>query len=221
MLANGRTVALVTPDARINWLCHPRPDSAALFADLLGGSPAGHFSVAPLRGGLPLGQRYKPGTMTVETRWSGLTVTDFLDETAVAGADGDPGNTLVRVLTGTGRATVEFTPRPEFGQVSIRLQPLGDGLVVLGSAEPMVLHAPGVEWTIVDDGGTDSAHATVDLGAFGGTLAMELRLGSTSVAGARDPDGRPADRHRTALDRVDDLPQAPRHAPATRCCAAR
>ena len=44
MLANGRTVALLTPDARVTWLCHPRPDSAAIFADLLGGSPAGHFT---------------------------------------------------------------------------------------------------------------------------------------------------------------------------------
>ena len=39
MLANGRTVALLTPDARVTWLCHPRPDSAAIFADLLGGTP--------------------------------------------------------------------------------------------------------------------------------------------------------------------------------------
>ena len=47
MLANGRTVALLTPDAKVTWLCHPRPDSSAIFADLLGGSPAGHFTVAP------------------------------------------------------------------------------------------------------------------------------------------------------------------------------
>src|SRR5690606_235154 len=40
MLANGRTVALLTPDAKLTWLCHPRPDSPAIFADLLGGSPA-------------------------------------------------------------------------------------------------------------------------------------------------------------------------------------
>jgi trehalose-phosphatase len=181
MLANGRTVALLTPDARVNWLCHPRPDSAALFADLLGGASAGHFTIAPERGGLPLGQRYRTGSMTVETRWSGLTVTDFLDEAAVAGSNGDPGNSLVRVLTGSVRAVLDFAPRPEFGQVAIRLQPLGDGLVVLGSAEPMVLYSPGIEWNVIDDGGTDSARATVDLAAAGGTVVLELRLGSTSV----------------------------------------
>ena len=61
MLANGSTVALLAPDARVTWLCHPRPDSAAIFADILGGSRAGYFSVAPERQGLPLGQRYRPG----------------------------------------------------------------------------------------------------------------------------------------------------------------
>ncbi len=46
MLSNGRTVALVAPDSTITWLCHPTPDSSAVFADLLGGPPAGHFTVA-------------------------------------------------------------------------------------------------------------------------------------------------------------------------------
>ena len=47
MLSNGSTVALLAPDAKVTWLCHPRPDSAAIFADILGGSRAGYFSVTP------------------------------------------------------------------------------------------------------------------------------------------------------------------------------
>jgi trehalose-phosphatase len=188
MLANGRTVALLTPEAKLTWLCHPKPDSPAIFADLVGGSPAGHFSVAPERGGLPLGQRYRTGTMTVETRWSGLTVTDWLDRPS---ADGVPGSsavitgdsTLVRVLSGTGRARLEFAPRPEFGQVPVQLQPLGDGLLVLGSNEPLTLYAPGVEWEIFDDGGYESARALVDLSAApDNTITLELRFGSHSLA---------------------------------------
>ena len=126
MLSNGSTVALLAPDAKVTWLCHPRPDSAAIFADILGGSPAGYFSVAPARDGIPLGQRYRPGTMTVETRWSGLTVTDWLEGGGAERRrrhDGEPRSsggcsTLVRVLTGTGVARLEFAPRPEFGQVA-------------------------------------------------------------------------------------------------------
>ena len=189
MLSNGSTVALLSPDAKVTWLCHPRPDSAAIFADILGGARAGYFSVAPERSGIPLGQRYRPGTMTVETRWSGVTVTDWL-EGEVPSCDngsgdetrsGGPGSTLVRVLTGTGTARLEFAPRPEFGQVAIRLQPDGDGLLVHGCNEPMTLLAPGVQWDVFDDGGHDTARAVVDLAATGGRILIELRFDSASV----------------------------------------
>jgi len=184
MLSNGRTVALVTPDARITWLCHPRPDSGAIFADLLGDSAAGHFTIQPERGGLPLGQRYRPGTMTVETRWSGLTVTDWLDQRpAGTGPHGlaAPGTALVRMLNGAARTRVEFAPRPEFGQLPIRLQALGEGLLVLGSNEPIALHSPGVEWDIVDDGNGQTGRAVVDLSTMDGTAVFELRLGTDAL----------------------------------------
>jgi trehalose-phosphatase len=169
MLADGNTVALVTPDARISWLCHPRPDSSAIFADLVGGTPAGHFTIAPERGGLPLGQRYRSGTMTVETRWSGLTVTDWLD-----------GDSLVRRITGNVPAVIEFAPRPGFGQVAVSLQPIGDGgLLVLGSNEPAALSCAGIDWHIDDDRG--SARARIDLAAFGGEVTLELRFASHDV----------------------------------------
>jgi trehalose-phosphatase len=182
MLANGTTVALLAPDARVTWLCHPRPDSAAIFADILGGTRAGHFTVEPARQGVPLGQRYRPGTMTVETRWPGITVTDWL-ESGMPNGDEVPSDcsTLVRVLTGSAFVRLEFAPRPEFGQVPIRLQPLGDGLLVLGSSEPVSLYAPGVEWDIFDDGGHDTARAVVDLSAAGGTVAVEIRFDSHNL----------------------------------------
>jgi trehalose-phosphatase len=175
MLSNGRTVALLTPDARVSWLCHPRPDSAAIFADLVGGGPAGHFTVTPARGGLPLGQRYRPGTMTVETRWPGLTVTDWLESPDFTGR---LDSTLVRSLSGSGRVALEFAPRPEFGQVQGTMQPLGDGLLVLGSAEPVALYSPGIEWDIVDGGGFQSARATVELS---GSITLELRFGTQAL----------------------------------------
>ncbi len=193
MLSNGRAVALVTPDSRITWLCHPRPDSGAVFADLLGGTTAGYFSVRPERADRPpLAQRYRPGTMTVETQWSGVTVTDWLDHEP---ANGEPaggwalteagsasgGTTLVRMLTGTTRVRVEFAPRPDFGQVHVTLQEVGDGLLVLGSNEPIVLRSPGVDWEITDDGTGGVASAVIDLSSMDGPVVVELRLGSNSV----------------------------------------
>ncbi|AUS78517.1 trehalose-phosphatase [Actinoalloteichus sp. AHMU CJ021] len=175
MLANERTVALVTPDARLTWLCHPEPDSAAVFADLLGGPTAGHFSIKPNRNGLPLGQRYLPGTMVVETRWSRLLVTDYLDHYSSSHR-----TDVVRVVSGNTTASVEFAPRPEFGQVPVRLIAEADGLRVVGTSEPMVLRAPGVVWEITSDGMHESARAVVEPSP-GHDVVLELRCGTDDL----------------------------------------
>ena len=98
MIGNGSSTALITPDAKICWMSHPLPDSGSLFAHLLGGDAAGHFSVEPVKSSQVLGQRYVDSTMIVETRWADVTVTDYL-EPAPEGI-----TSLVRVLSGTGTA---------------------------------------------------------------------------------------------------------------------
>jgi trehalose-phosphatase len=75
MIGNGSSTALVTPDAKICWMSHPLPDSGSLFAHILGGDAAGHFSVEPVKASKVLGQRYVDSTMIVETRWADVTVT--------------------------------------------------------------------------------------------------------------------------------------------------
>ncbi|RSM41598.1 trehalose-phosphatase [Amycolatopsis balhimycina DSM 5908] len=175
MLANERSVALLTPDAKLTWLCHPGPDAPAVFADLLGGEGAGHFSIKPHRNGLPLGQRYLPNTMTVETRWSRLLVTDYLEpESAPHRTD------LVRVISGEAAASVKFAPRPEFGGVPVKLEVTEGGVRVLGTSEPFVLYSPGVEWTITSDGLHDTAIALVQPTPTR-PVVLELRCGTTDL----------------------------------------
>jgi trehalose 6-phosphate phosphatase len=186
LLANESSVALVTPDARVSWLCHPGPDSAAVFADLVGGAGAGHFSVRPERNGLPLGQRYVPGTMTVQTRWSQLLVSDYL-------VHGLPVHRtdVVRVVSGSTRAVVTFAPRPEFGQVPVRLRVESEGLRVVGTGDPMVLRSPGVVWEVSSDGMHETATATVSVSP-GEPVVLELRCGTTdlSASGVAEADTR-------------------------------
>lgn len=177
MMASPRSVALVTPDATVTWFCHPEPDSAAVFAHLLGGMDAGHFSITPQRPGLPLSQRYVDGTMTVETRWAKLQVTDYLPH------DVDPDRTdLTRVITGTAPAEISFAPRPEFGQVPVSIQVETDGLRVWGTNDPVVLRAPGVQWQIHSDGAHDTATAVVD--PSDGPIVLELRCGTNDLTPA-------------------------------------
>ena len=187
LLADGKTVALVTPDARVTWLCHPRPDSAPLFAELVGGRAGGALAVGPAHDGAPTAQRYLDGTLTLETRWAGLTVCDYLDRGESYGRV-----RLVRVLEGSAEAIVEFTPRPDFGRAPIGLRVEPDGIVVLGAADPVALYAPGLEWEVEDDGIQRCARAHI---VGDRPYVIELRSGSDSLA--PHPTSEPERRERT------------------------
>ncbi|ATL65358.1 trehalose-phosphatase [Nocardia terpenica] len=177
MLASPRAKVLVTPDGTVTWFCHPEPDSAAVFAHLLGGPEAGHFTIAPERPGLPLSQRYFDGTMTVETRWASLQVVDYLPH------DVPPERTdLTRVITGDARAVVTFAPRPEFGQVPVTLVHEPAGLRVHGTNDPIVLRSPGVQWEIFEEGIHHVARAVVDPSR--GPVVLEMRCGTSDLAPA-------------------------------------
>lgn len=183
MLANGHTVALLTPDARVCWQCVPGPASAPVFAELLGGgAAAGRFSVRPQHGMLPIGQRYLPGTMTVETRWARLAVTDYLDI-----SEAQHRTDLIRVVSGTAPAIVEFAPRPDFGQVPVQLRQVADGLVVTGTTDPMVLRSPGVSWEITSDGTSDSASAVLTPGPDQ-PVVLEFRHGTDDLSAHKVPE---------------------------------
>ncbi|MBY6349356.1 trehalose-phosphatase [Rhodococcoides corynebacterioides] len=181
MVASPRSVALLTPDASLTWLCHPEPDSAAVFAHLLGGDEAGHFTVGPARPSLPLSQQYLDSTMTVQTRWASLQVTDYLAH------DVAPGRTdFTRVVTGTAKAVVTFAPRPEFGQARMRLEPEDEGLRIHGTNDPMVLRAPGLDWSITIEHGQETARAEIDPSA--GPVVLELRCGTEDLGPSAVPE---------------------------------
>ncbi|WP_234004204.1 trehalase-like domain-containing protein, partial [Nocardiopsis sp. SBT366] len=184
MLSNQASVALLGPDARLLWFCHPEPDSNALFAEVLGGRQAGVFAISPAHGRMPLGQRYLPGTMTVRTRWSRLEVTDYLAQ------DTEPGRTdLVRVVEGSTPVTVEFAPRPDFGRAPVRIVAEDDGLRVHGADFPLVLRSPGVRWHIEPEDGGDTARATLEP-VQGEPVVLELRCGTDSLTAHPVPETR-------------------------------
>ncbi len=171
MIGNGSATALITPDAKICWMSHPLPDSGSLFAHLLGGDAAGHFSVEPVKSSQVLGQRYVDSTMIVETRWADVTVTDYL-EPAPEGI-----TSLVRVLSGTGTARIVFAPRPDYANAPFSMEARGTELHVVGTADPIILLAPRVTFSITSDGRHATATGEVDL--RDGPVVLNLRCGDT------------------------------------------
>ncbi len=67
-LSDCHTAALVSYDGVVEWLCLPRFDSPSAFAALLDRG-AGHFALKPRGVVVPIGRRYKPGTLVIETTW--------------------------------------------------------------------------------------------------------------------------------------------------------
>lgn len=190
MLSDQRTAAMITPKGRITWMCVPRIDSSAIFAELLGGPAAGHYSVTPLPNGDEPTQTYVDHSLVLRTAWPTMTVTDYLDC-----SDGRPkrmsGRTdLVRVVEGTGRALIEFAPRLDFGRFATQLEVRDGGLEVVNAADLVVLRSPGVDWTIEDHGIHQTAIAEVDLDV--GPITLELRCGTASMRPDRsaEPDRR-------------------------------
>ncbi len=180
MLSDQRTIALVTSRGRITWLCVPRIDSAALFAELLGGPAAGHFTICSADDAEPAPtQEYLGDSLVLQTSWKTFTVTDFLD---VAG--GKPtqraGRTdLIRSIQGTGRVRIEFAPRLDFGRSPTRMQIRDGGLVVEDTLDPVVLRSPGVVWKLIEEGAHQTARAEFELTDH--PVVLEMRSGTGSL----------------------------------------
>jgi trehalose-phosphatase len=179
LLSDQRTFALVTPGARVVWLCLPRLDSPALFAELLGGPSAGYFAIGPADGSPPSTQRYFDDSLVLETCWPDLTVTDVLDCSGGLPFTAAGHSRFLRTVAGTGRVRIEFAPRLDFGRVPTLLDRADDGsIVVAGTHEPLVLLGPGLNWSIEVDGDDRTAVAEIELNAE--TVDIELVFGEAS-----------------------------------------
>ncbi len=186
LLSDQRTVALVTPSARITWACAPRIDSAAIFAALLDGPGAGYFDGTPLDdAGAPIEtdgeQRYDGDSLVLVTDFGSCRVTDFLDTTGGRVTHRAGRTDLVRHIEGRGRGRVTFAPRRDYSRTPTALVGRAYGVEVLDSPDPIVLHATCAEWEVLDDGIHQTAVAEIDLDAHPGGVGLLLRFGSAAT----------------------------------------
>jgi trehalose-phosphatase len=193
MLSDQRTVALVDPRGHIVWMCTPRIDSSAVFAELLGGPTAGYFEVAPTSDASPPVQRYVDSTMVLRSVWPSLSVTDYLDCGGGRAFQRAGRTDVVRVMEGTGRVRVVFAPRLDFGRGETRLAISESGVVVEGSVESIVLYAPGLPWAVQEVGQHHAAIAEFELP--GAPVVLEMRCGTANLEANPQPE--PQRRERT------------------------
>jgi len=169
LLADCNSAALVDRDGSIAWLCLPRYDSAAVFAQILDPA-AGHWQIKP-RGAYRSQRRYLPGTLVIETTFAtesgSVTLTD-----AMAFAEGQRNHDLgfasphllLRLVHGVvGQVELELAlaPRPEYGLVKPLFRATDTGGRTFGGPNQVVV-AAGVPTEIADS--TMSASFTVSAG---------------------------------------------------------
>ncbi len=179
MLSDQRTIALATPSANITWLCVPRIDSPALFAELLGGPSAGYFAVKSADNSKPIEQQYVPHSLVLRTRWPNFTVTDFLDCSGGRPIQRAGRSDLIRIIEGTGKVVIEFAPRLDFGRAPTKLVQRNGGLEIQGTLDPIVLRSPTIDWSLTEEGSHHTARAEVDLQDQ--PLVLELCYGTGSM----------------------------------------
>lgn len=186
LLSDQRTVALVAPNGRISWMCLPRIDSSAVFAELLGGPTAGYFEVRPPDARGFGRQSYHGDSFILRTEWPGVTVTDYLDVGGGRAFQRAGRTDLIRVLEGRGPVRVTFAPRPDFGRIPTRLGVCEQGIVVEGAIDPLVLVSPGIQWRVIDEGSHQTAEALIDL--HDQPVVLEFRGGTGNLAPAATPE---------------------------------
>ncbi|MBO0734583.1 MAG: glycoside hydrolase family 15 protein [Methylocapsa sp.] len=143
IIGDCETAALVGRDGSIDWLCWPRFDSPACFANLLGSSQNGRWLIAPLDPGAKKTWSYRGHTLILETRIETAdgvaTVTDFMPVK-------DDSSHLVRLvqgLSGSVRLRTEFVVRFDYGAVVPWVRRRDDGsLHAVAGPDRLVLRTP-------------------------------------------------------------------------------
>jgi GH15 family glucan-1,4-alpha-glucosidase len=67
LIGDATTIALISRSGSIDWLCLPRIDSDACFAQLLGSNEHGYWSIRPAAKVRSIDQHYEPDTLILET----------------------------------------------------------------------------------------------------------------------------------------------------------
>ena len=143
IIGDCETAALVGRDLSIDWLCWPRFDSSACFANLLGTKDNGRWSIEPADPGAKMTRNYRGHSLiletTIETTDGVAVVIDFMPTRM-------PGSHLIRRVRGV-RGSVKFRTelimRFGYGSVVPWVRRCDDGsLQAVAGPDRLVLRAP-------------------------------------------------------------------------------
>ncbi|MGA5348725.1 glycoside hydrolase family 15 protein [Streptomyces griseoincarnatus] len=153
LIGDTQTSAHVCDDGSIDWLCLPRFDSPAVFADLLGTQEHGTWQIAPASSagrsgsGKVAERRYRGDSLVLESLWctptGSVRVLDFMPPRGGAPQ-------VIRIIEGLAcemEMVSAMRPRPGYGSVSPWIHEVGGRMVAEAGADALWLdtYIPQVE----------------------------------------------------------------------------
>lgn len=143
LIGDCESAALVGRDGSIDWLCWPRFDSPACFANLLGSKENGRWSIAPADPNAKISRRYRGRSLiletTIETADGAAMVVDFMPARI-------PGSHLIRLVQGIRGSVVlrtELIIRFDYGAVVPWVRRCADGsLQAVAGPDRLVMRTP-------------------------------------------------------------------------------
>ncbi|HUB65496.1 MAG TPA: glycoside hydrolase family 15 protein [Methylocella sp.] len=143
LIGNCETAALVGRDLSVDWLCCPRFDSPACFANLLGTKENGRWVITPADPNAKITWTYRGQTLILDTRIEtaeGVAiVTDFMPTRA----HGTHLVRLVRGISGSVKLHTELIIRFDYGSVVPWVRRYDDGsLRAVAGPDRLVLRTP-------------------------------------------------------------------------------
>lgn len=178
------TVALVSMDGSIDFMCFPRFDSPTIFAAILDRKKGGYFQIAPLDNDAKNKQIYLPQTNVLLTRFlspDGVTeVSDFMPT-----EDQCPGHDLVRrvkCVRGTSHVRVVCAPRFNYARSGHTVEAFEGGVIFRSNGpDGTVLRLRSPEPLKVEDDGSVVAEFTLHAGDTRGFI-LEQAIGAHADA---------------------------------------
>ncbi|KIQ10279.1 glycoside hydrolase [Curtobacterium flaccumfaciens] len=146
-IGDGRTVALIALDGRIDWLPIPSMDSPPVFASIVDAEHGGHVALRPVDDQAEVSRAYLPGTNVLVTTWTTPSGTATVTDAMVTGVAGRlPWAEIGRCVQGVqGSVEMEWAVVP--GTILNTAEPRR-----LDTANGTVIGIDGVTIAIVEQG---------------------------------------------------------------------
>ncbi len=140
LIGDLQSAALVSRHGRIDWLCLPRFDSAAVFASLLGNDENGHWSMLPVAGVHAARRRYRDDTLVLETELETDSGTVRLIDFMPPRETKPDVVRIVEGVRGSVELEMELVLRFGYGEIVPWVRNLDGTLVAIAGPDAITLH---------------------------------------------------------------------------------